>query len=143
VLKKLVAPVIVAGVLLGGAATAGAASAATPAPAAVTAPSGHHALKTWLKAHRRQIRKAGVAISAKTIGVTSQALVTELKSGKSIADVAGEHGVSTQTVVNALVGAADAQVDKAVAANKLSAATAAKIKAALPARVTKAVSHVF
>jgi hypothetical protein len=141
VLKKFVAPVVIAGVLLGGAVTAGTASAATPA--AATATTGHHALKAWLKAHRHQIRKAAVAISAKTIGVTSQDLVTELKSGKSVAAVAGEHGVSAQTVVNALVSAADARIDQAVTANKLTAAQAGKIKAALPARVTKAVNHVF
>ena len=50
--------------------------------------------------------------------MTPQALRAELKSGKSVADVAGEHGVSAQTVVNALVGAADARIDKAVAAKQ-------------------------
>lgn len=144
--KKIVAPVVIAGVLLGGAATltAGTASAATPATAATaTTAAGHHALKTWLRAHRRQIRKAALAVSAKAIGMTPQALKAELKSGKSVATVAGEHGVSTQTVVTAVVNAADSQVDKAVTAGKLTSDQAAKIKAALPARVTKAVNHTF
>lgn len=147
--KKLIAPVAIAGVLLGGAAagTASAATpaAATPATATATAPAGvgHPALKAWLKAHRRQLRKAGLAVSAKAIGVTPQALRAELKSGKSVATVAGEHGVSTQTVVNALTSAADTWIDQAVPAKKLTPSEAAAIKAALPARLTKAVNHVF
>lgn len=141
--KKFVAPIVVAGLLVGGAvtATAGPASAATPATA--TATSGHHALKVWLKAHRRQLRKAGLAISAKAIGVSPQVLLAELKSGKSVAEVAGEHGVSSQTVVNALVSAADARVDHAVTTDRVTSTEASKIKAALPALVTRAVNHVF
>jgi urease alpha subunit len=144
VFKKFVAPVVIVGVLLGGGATlaAGPASAAAPT-AAATAPAGHHALRAWLKAHRHQIRKDALAVSAKSIGVTPQALRAELKSGKSVATVAGEHGVSTQTVVTALVNAADARVDQAVKVGKLTSDQAAKIKAALPARVTKAVNHTF
>jgi transposase-like protein len=82
-------------------------------------------------------------VSAKAIGVTTTDLVTELRSGKSVADVAGEHGVSVQTVVNALVAAADARVDKAVANHKLTLDQASTIKAKLPALATKAVNHVF
>jgi urease alpha subunit len=146
VLKKFVAPVLVAGLLLGGVATAAGATSATTPPttgAVVTHPGSHHGIKLWLKAHRRQLRKAGLAISAKTIGVTPQALRAELKSGKSVAEVAGEHGVSAQTVVDAWTSAADARIDQAVAAKTLTSAEAAKIKAALPARLTKAVNHVF
>ena len=145
-LKKFVAPVLVAGLLLGGVATAaGAASATTPptSGAVVTHPGGHHGIRVWLKAHRRQLRKAGLAISAKTIGVTPEALRAELKSGRSIAEVAGEHGVCAQTVVSALVSAADARIDQAVAAGTLTSTQAATIKAALPTRLTKAVNHVF
>ena len=104
--KKFVAPVVIAGVLLGGAtaATAGVASAASPTTA--SAPAGHHALKSWIRAHRRQIRQAALAVSAKSIGISPQALRAELKSGKSVAQVAGEHGVAAQTVIGALVGVA-------------------------------------
>jgi DNA-binding CsgD family transcriptional regulator len=147
VFKKFVAPVVIAGLLSGGvAATAGTASATTPAPstaAGVPATGGHHGVKAWLRAHRRQLRKAGLVISAQAIGVTPQALRVELQSGKSVAEVAGEHGVSVQTVVNALTSAADARVAQAVAAHKLSATQAAAIKAALPQRLTKAVNHVY
>ncbi len=146
-LKKIVAPVVVAGVLLGGALSVGTASAATPAStasaAAAPASNGHPKAHAWLRAHRRQLRKRGAVISAQAIGITPKALVTELRSGKSVAEVAGEHGVSVPTVVNALVGAADARVDKAVAAHQLTSAQATTIKATLPTWVSKAVNHVF
>ncbi len=146
-LKKFVVPVAVAGVLLGGALSAGTASATTPttaaSAAAVPATKGHLDARAWLRAHRRRLRREGVVISAKTIGVTPKDLVTELRTGKSVADVAGEHGVSAQTVVNALVTAADARVDKAVTSNKVTSAQATTIKAKLPTVVSKAVNHVF
>ncbi len=144
-LKKIVAPVIVAGVLVGGALSAGTAMAAAPAApttAAAATPGAQH-VRSWLRAHRRRLRREGAVISAKTIGLTTKDLVTELRSGKSVADVAGEHGVSTQTVVNALVAAADARVDQAVANHTLTSAQATAVKAKLPTWVAKAVNHVF
>ncbi len=107
------------------------------------AATGTHPVKAWVKAHRREIRKAGIAVSAKTIGVTPADLVTELRSGKSIAQVAAEHNVPSQTVVTALVNGADSKINQAVAANKLSSTLAKEIEAALPGYVTKAVNHVF
>jgi hypothetical protein len=144
VLKKFIAPILAGGVLLGAVAATGTAYAAAPA-ASVAAPAhaGKSAVRAWLRAHRREIRRDGVAISAKTIGVTPKALVGELRSGKSIADVAGEHGVSAASVVIALTSAADAQINKLVASNKLTSAEAKKIETALPSYLTKAVNHTF
>jgi hypothetical protein len=152
VFKKVIAPIIISATLLGGVAIAGNAYASAPAAtaqgaahstAASTQPGAHHPLRAWLRAHRRQIRRAGVAISAQTIGVTPQDLATELRSGKSIADVADEHNVSAQKVVNALVAAADSTITTAVSDHKLDSTRAAKIEAAVPAWVTKAVDHTF
>ena len=145
-LKKIIAPLVVAGVLAGGVATAGAAYASTPATTATAGATGHakgHGAQAWLRSHRRQIRRAGVAISAKTIGVTPKALVAELRTGKSIADVAGEHSVSTQTVTTALVNAADAKINQAVTNHKLNSAQASKLEARVPGLVAKAVAHTF
>jgi hypothetical protein len=144
-LKKTLASIVIGGVLLGGAASGATAYAGTPASATATAPAstGSQHLRTWIRDHRRQIRKAVVAISAKAIGVTPAALVTELRSGKSIATVAGEHSVSAQTVVNDLTSAADAKITQAVADHKLTSAQASKIEAALPARLAKLVNHTF
>ncbi len=143
-LKKFIAPIAIGGALLvGGIASTGTAFASTPAAATATASTAKHPARAWLRAHKREIRRDGVAISAKTIGVTPKALVTELRTGKSIADVATEHGVSPQTVVNALVTAADAKVTTAVNDHKLTAAQGTKIDAALPTYVAKAVNHTF
>ena len=145
-LKKIIAPLVVAGVLAGGVATAGAAYASTPAATATAGATGHakgHGAQAWLRSHRRQIRRSGVAISAKTIGVTPKTLVSELRTGKSIADVAGEHGVSAQTVTNALVGAADTKISQAVTNHKLTSAQASKLEARVPGLVAKAVAHTF
>jgi len=145
-LKKIIAPLVIGGALLGGVASAGTAYASTPAPAATasaTAHSGKQQLRSWLRAHRHEIRKDAAAVSAKTIGITPTQLVTELRSGKSVAGVAAEHNVSAQSVVNALVSAADAKINQAVTDHKLGSAAAAKIEAALPAYVTKAVNHTF
>jgi uncharacterized protein (DUF433 family) len=81
---------------------------------------------------RRQLVADAVNISAKTIGITPQVLRHDLASGQSVAQVATAHGVSPTTVVNALVTAGNARIDKAVANHRLSAARAAKLKARLP-----------
>ncbi len=82
-------------------------------------------------AHRKLIRGA-IDVSAKTIGVTPQAIRQAIVSGQSVAQVATAHGVSPTTVVNALVSAGNARIDKAVANHHLSAARATKLKARLP-----------
>lgn len=131
--------------------TAGAAGAATPAPAHVvttaaqssTSTASHPKARAWLRAHRRQIRRAVVEISAKTIDVPASTLVSDLRSGQSIAEVATAHGVSPQTVVDALVSAGDNWVDRAVSDHRLTTAQADKIKALLPTAATKVVDHQF
>jgi hypothetical protein len=143
-LKKRIAPVVLSAALLGTLAVGGVAGAAAPATTATaTAPSAKHPGRTWLKANRKEIRKAVVTISASTIGITPAALVTDLKSGKSIAQVAYAHSVSAQTVDVALTKAADAKVAEAVAAGKLTKVQGDKIDARLPIRIAKLVNHVF
>ncbi len=144
-LKRIVTPIAISGALLIGASSAGFASAAYASTSAATSSvqNANHGVGTWMRSHRRQIAHAVVAISAKTIGVSGQSLISDLRSGKSIADVASDHGVSTQTVVNALVTAGDAAVGKAVTDHKLTAAQATKIEAVLPGRATKLVNRVF
>ena len=57
--------------------------------------------------------------------------------------MATEHNVTSATVVGAVTKAADAKVAQLVAANKLTQARADKFDAALPARITKFINHVF
>ena len=146
---KLIAPVLIGGALLGSVAVGGTAFAATTAPAAPAAHAAAHPAhaaahpgRAWLRAHRRALRRSVVVVSASTIGITPKALVTELRAGSSIAQVADEHHVSASTVESALVTAADADVAQAVSAHELTQAQADKITAALPARITKVVDRV-
>jgi hypothetical protein len=46
-----------------------------------------------------------VAIAAKAIGIDAKDLAAELKAGKTVAQVAQEHGVDPQKVVDAIVDA--------------------------------------
>ncbi len=90
---------------------------------------------------RHQLLQAIVKTSADTIGIDSKTLVTELRSGSSIAQVARNHGVEPQKVVDALVAKGNERIDKAVADGKLDADRAAQLKAKLPGMAEKAVNH--
>lgn len=82
--------------------------------------------------HHRRVIRASVDIAAKTIGISPTDLRSAIVSGKSVAEVATAHSVEPATVVNALVTAGTARIDKAVANGHLDAARAAKLKARLP-----------
>jgi hypothetical protein len=128
-MKKLIAAVTTAGLLIVG--TAGVAQAAetpgekTPAQAA---PGRRHPVL------------AGLKIAATTIGIEPKALGAAIKDGKSVADVARSNNVEPQAVVDAIVAATNTKVDEAVAAGKLDAERAATIKSKVTERVTKLVN---
>ncbi len=84
--------------------------------------------------------KAGLKQAAASIGITEDQLIGELKSGKTVAEVAQAHGVDPQKVINDLVGFATAKIDEAVAAGKLSADRANEIKSTLVERITEMVN---
>jgi transposase-like protein len=127
-MKKLIAAVTTAGLLVVG--TAGIASAAeTPnadAPAAAAAGRGHRAL-------------AGLKVAATTIGITPRELGQAIKGGQSVAEVATSHNVDPQAVKDAIDNAVDQKVDEAVAAGKIDAERAATIKSKAPEKVAKLV----
>ena len=52
-------------------------------------------------------------VAAKTIGVSRQDLVTALRNGQTIADVAKAHHVDPQTVIDAIVKAGSQRLTKA------------------------------
>jgi polyhydroxyalkanoate synthesis regulator phasin len=56
-----------------------------------------------------------LSIAADKLGMKLTELLTELQGGKSIADVAKEKGVDTQTIVDAYVAQAKENLDEAVA----------------------------
>jgi hypothetical protein len=147
-IKKFLAPVVMSGAVVGALALSTTAGAGTPTPtasASATTPAhaGKGAAHAWLKAHRKELRAAGVTISAKTIGITPQALAADLKAGTSVAAVAGQHNVSVTTVVDALDQAAVTAVNQAVGNHKLTNAQATRIEAKLPGRLTMWVNHTF
>ena len=151
-LKRVLAPLAIGGTVVGALALGAPAYAGTPAPTTpapttsaptAAAHAGNGAARTWLKSHRKQLRAAGVVISAKTIGITSQALVADLKAGSSVAAVAGQHNVTVATVVGALDSAATARLNQAVGNHTITQAQAANVEAKLPAFLTKWVNHTF
>jgi hypothetical protein len=82
-----------------------------------------------------------VDVSAKTIGITPEALRQAIAGGQSVAQVATAHHVDPSTVVSALVTAGNARIDTAVANHRLSADRAAKLKARLPQLAQRFVDH--
>ncbi len=83
----------------------------------------------------------GIKPVADAIGITPEQLLTELRSGKSIADVAKAHSVSEAKVVAAIEAEANKRIDDAVAKGRLTSDQAAKIKAKLHDGIVKMVEH--
>jgi uncharacterized protein YidB (DUF937 family) len=108
----------------------------------VTESGGGRGLFHRFREHRREVRKHTAQLTADTIGISTDDLKSELKSGKSIADVATERGVDPQTVITAIVNDINARVDQAVADGKLDQTQADQIKERAPEVVTRVVNHV-
>jgi predicted DNA-binding protein (UPF0251 family) len=66
--------------------------------------------------------------AAKALGMTTQDLMTELQSGKSLADVATEKGVDQATLKTAIVDAIKANIDSAVTNGRLTQQQADQLK---------------
>lgn len=81
-----------------------------------------------------------LSVAARTIGISESDLMTALGSGSSIADVAKQHGVDVQTVIDALVNDAEAELAAAVRAGRLTQAQADQMKSGLEERVTARVN---
>jgi uncharacterized protein YidB (DUF937 family) len=65
-----------------------------------------------------------MAAIAKTLGMTQTELMTAMRDGKTIAELAQEKGVSTEAIVNAIVAAQKEMLDQAVAEGHLTQAQA-------------------
>jgi uncharacterized protein (DUF433 family) len=87
---------------------------------------------------RKRFAKEAATVAAKAIGITPKELATEVKSGKTVAQVATDHQKNPQDVISALVTAIDKRID---ASPKLSADRKTSIKAKVPARVTNFVNN--
>jgi hypothetical protein len=149
--KNILAIGVLTVALLGGATVlaatglVGSAGAQTPttAESMVTQDGGGHGLLARFRAHRQEVRKHTVQVTADAIGISTDELKSELKDGKSIAQVATEHNVDPQTVITAIDNDVNSRVDQAVADNKLTQDRADAIKARAPEVITRIVNHVF
>lgn len=76
------------------------------------------------------------------LGMDLKALTGELRAGKSLADIANATpGKTAQGLIDALTAAANARLDQAVAANRLTAEQAATIKPKIAAEIKGAVER--
>ncbi len=139
-ITQIIASATVAAVLgTGGVAIAGAATSgsSSPKPATSTAPTSSNANH---KGILKQNAKDALALAAKTIGISDADLVKDLAGGKTIAQVASEHGSSGAAVISALTTAADAKVTAALNAHKITPARAQKLDARIPTVVANFVN---
>jgi hypothetical protein len=114
-MKKLVAALTVAGVLV-----AGTASAAVAAGPGGQGGRGHGGA-----------RVAGQTAAA-TIGISPQELRNQVRAGNTVAQVSTEHGVDPANVVNAIVVALTQQIDQKAAAGAVDANRVGHAKQKLP-----------
>jgi len=127
-MKKLVAAVTVAGVLAAGGSAAWAAQPERSRSGGPEAPGGGSAQR----ARRGHGARLALQTAATTIGVSPEDLATQLRSGKTVAAVAGEHNVDSASVANAVVTALNQRIDQAVAEGKIDADRAVKAKEKVP-----------
>jgi hypothetical protein len=83
----------------------------------------------------------GLGAAANYIGVTSAQLRTELQSGKTLAQVAKDHGKSAQGLIDALVAEAKGKLDNAVSAGRITKAQEDEILSGLRNHITNLVNH--
>ncbi len=117
-MKKVLASMTVAGLLVAGGVSA--AGAAGPGGPGGPGEKGHGGY--------------GIAAqtAATTIGVTPEDLRNQVRSGKTIAQVATEHGVDPNTVVTAIITAVTQQIDQKAAAGTVDPSRAEQAKQKLP-----------
>ncbi|MFL6242865.1 MAG: hypothetical protein ACJ73V_07560 [Acidimicrobiia bacterium] len=125
-MKKLVAAVMVTGVLVAG---GNAAWAAQPDGSGGSGASGGGAAQQGRRGHGAPL---ALQTAATAIGISPEDLSTQIRGGKTVAAVAGEHNVDPATVVNAVVAALNQRIDQAAAEGKVGADRAAKAKEKVP-----------
>jgi hypothetical protein len=84
---------------------------------------------------------AGLDEVASIIGITPSELRTQLRSGKTLAEIAKSKGISQDTLVSKLLAAAKTRLAAEVKAGRLTQARADEITKNLSARITEMVTH--
>ena len=88
-----------------------------------------------------RLGKASLNVAADAIGISPQDLLKELRGGQTIAQVAVAHNVPVQTVINEMVAAANAAIDKAAAEGKIKPENVSRAKEKALAAITKLVNE--
>ncbi len=89
----------------------------------------------------RRVIQQGVRIAADMIGIDENGLMNQVRNGKSISEIAEQHGVDPSDIADALVAAGNAAIDEAVANGDLGEEQAAKLKEKLPELADRFVNH--
>ena len=87
-----------------------------------------------------------VAATSDYLGIDRKTLMSQLRGGKSLADIANglsAQGKSAPGLITTLTNAANARVDAAVTANKLTADQAAALKPKVATEITAFVNRSF
>lgn len=84
---------------------------------------------------------AGLDEAASIIGISEDELRTQLRSGKTLAEIAKARGMSQSTLVSKLVAAAKTRVAAAVKHGRLTQSQADQITKNLQSRITDMVTH--
>src|SRR5581483_3784887 len=129
-MKRFITTLVTVGLLTVGTAgvaaaqtTGGGSTSSTSQPAGAT--GRHH-----------KVAAGVLAVAAKTLGLKPKELASDLCGGQTVAQIASQHGKTSQDVVNAVGKAADARIDQAVKSGKLDPTKAAQRKAAFEQRVS-------
>jgi hypothetical protein len=92
-------------------------------------------------AHRVGVRAHGLGQVAKYLDITPEQLRTELRAGKSLAQIATDHGKSVDGLVDAWVAKAKERLDKAVEQGRLTRERADQMLQRLRDALEKAVQR--
>jgi urease gamma subunit len=87
------------------------------------------------------LRENKLDAAAKALGITADELLTQLRDGKSIADVAKTKNVDVNKVIDAMVSDAESKIEGAVKDGDLTPDEATKIKSDLKDRITELVNN--
>jgi hypothetical protein len=85
--------------------------------------------------------KDGVSAASKYLGMTNQQLLKQLRSGKSLAQIAGDQKKSVDGLKSAITAAVKSDLDKAVANKKITSAQESKILSGLNTRLSDLVNR--
>lgn len=80
-------------------------------------------------------------VAAQALGLTPDELREQLRSGKSLAEIATDQGVDRQTLIDTLVASATQKVNEAVENGKITQERADEIIANLPERIAKLIDR--